>query len=314
MTPNALKQLKTKLKTRDRYVAESFKEEPMNIYKKNMGILFFGLTAMVALTNEASAFEVDPLDYLAAPEGTNLAIFYTGYINNLGGNNGLKLNANVDIARFVFFRKFLGYTIDPQVIIPFGYQNLSISGAQNIDTAGVADPIVAATVWFYEGKKTQFGVTPLVSLPIGSYSNDGALSFGSNRFAGTLQAALIHSPIPKLWLEGVADITLYTDNKKFGPTSATLSQKPSYQFQALASYGVTEEITLGTNFSWQRFGETEINNIAQGDEADVTKLSLYGQFKIAPTIQVQAKYTRELKSEAAIGKTQLFQLRLVKVF
>lgn len=242
------------------------------------------------LSGTARAIDVDPLDYVAAPPGVNLAILYAGFIDDHQTIAGPRLDANINIARFVAYREFMGITVDPQVLLPFGTQNVTIDGVGQIGDSGLADPIFAATFWFVNDEKNQFGITPFVTAPIGSYDNNRAVNLGTNNWTGTLQFGWVHKPTPKLGLEIVGDVKFATDNDEFGPTSETVEYDEAYQLQLLGSYKVSDSTTLGLNLSTERQADTTVNGFTTPG-AEIDKASVYAQFWIAPTFQLQALNT-----------------------
>jgi hypothetical protein len=267
------------------------------------------VAATIGFSSSVKAIDVDPLDYFAAPVGVNLGMIYSGIINE-HTNLGADLDANINIARFIAYREFMGMTIDPQIIIPFGKQEIA-DGA--LEASGVADPILGVTFWLVNDDSNQFGITPFLSVPIGSYDNNDPLNLGKNTWEGTLQAGWIHKPTPNLALEAIADVTFSTDNDDFGASSETLEKDAAFQVQLVASYKLSNGATLGINLSRQWGGDTDVNNtVTEG--AEITKVSLYTQYWFAPTLQVQGKYSRDLDVENLPFETQTFQLRLVKVF
>ncbi len=151
----------------------------------------------LAFAVEAGAVDVEPGDYTALPAGTNLLIGYYQYatrdkLYSNGNQVGInaKLDSHIGIARYVRFVDIGGYIVDPQILVPFGElkakDDLSALGS----TSGVADPILAATVWVINKPKEgeYLGITPFVWVPIGSYDNNKALNLGQNRWQFALQA------------------------------------------------------------------------------------------------------------------------------
>lgn len=267
------------------------------------------VAATIGFSSSVSAIDVDPLDYVAAPVGVNIASIYAGIIND-HTNLGADLDANINIARFIAYREFMGMTIDPQILIPFGKQEIA-GGA--LKASGIADPILGVTFWLVNDDSNQFGITPFLSVPIGSYDNNDPLNLGKNTWEGTLQAGWIHKPTPNLALEAIADVTISTDNDDFGASSETLEKDAAFQVQLVASYKLSNGATLGMNLSRQWGGDTEVNN-ANTEGAEITKVSLYTQYWFSPTLQIQGKYSRDIDVDNMPFETQTFQLRLVKVF
>lgn len=267
------------------------------------------VAATIGFSSAVSAIDIDPLDYVAAPVGVNLAILYSGIINE-HTNLGADLDANINIARFVAYREFMGITVDPQILIPFGKQEIA-GGA--LEASGFADPILAATFWLVNDDKNQFGITPFLTVPVGTYDNNDPLNLGKNTWEGTLQAGWVHKPTSDLALEVITDVTFSTDNDDFGTESETLEKDAAFQIQLMASYKLSSGTTIGVNFSRQWGGDTEVANVVT-EGAEITKATVYVQYWFAPTVQIQGKYSRDLDVENVPFETQTFQLRMLKVF
>ncbi|MEP0002881.1 transporter, partial [Marinobacter sp.] len=174
-------------------------------------------SAMIALLMPLTshAFDVDPRDYTALPEGTNLNILYARQLTaddlNAEGEtvtDDLDLDATIGIYRFVHFTKVMGLTVDPQFLLPFGTQEI---GLLDSSSSGMGDAIAAATVWLHEDpeKKSYFGVTPFVIAPTGEYDSDKPVNLGANRWSYVLQAGYMTRLTEKLALDVVADVQWY---------------------------------------------------------------------------------------------------------
>lgn len=289
----------------------------MNIYNNVIkGTILLTAITSLSLSNTVHAIDIDPLDYVPAPAGTNLSILYNGFLRDRNGGN-VGFDANVNIFRFVAYREFMGITIDPQILMPFGSQDLDIGGTGSLGTSGFADPILASTFWFVNDEKSKFGITPFLSVPIGSYDNNETLNMGTNTWVATMQAGYINNLTPKLALEVVGDVSVTSDNDDFGANSQTMKTGTGYQLQLLGSYKVSNSTTLGVNFSQQKFGKQEVNGVQTLASSKIEKASVYAQYWADKTVQIQAKYSRDLDVEDAARqpfKSQLFQLRLLKAF
>ncbi len=123
---------------------------------KNIIAVF--LLAAVLVPTQSLAIDVDPRDYTALP-------------------------ASIGIYRFVHFTKFMGLTIDPQVLVPFGKLE-----AFDISSSGTGDAIFATTFWLHENpeKGEYFGITPFVIAPTGSYDSGQPINIGTNRWSYVL--------------------------------------------------------------------------------------------------------------------------------
>lgn len=94
--------------------------------------------ALAAGAFQASAAELstDPGDMVALPAGTELGVFYYQHAErdkvNVDGHSvptNFGLNSDIMVARYVEWMDVGGYTITPQIIVPFG--RLKQSAPQN---------------------------------------------------------------------------------------------------------------------------------------------------------------------------------------
>ena len=106
---------------------------------------------LAAGTFQASAAELstDPGDMVALPAGTELGVFYYQHAERdkvkVDGHSvptKFGLNSDIMVARYVEWMDVGGYTITPQIIVPFG--RLKQSAPQNEEASGLGDPLVAA--------------------------------------------------------------------------------------------------------------------------------------------------------------------------
>jgi len=139
-----------------------------------LGPLLIGASLTLA-ASAARAIDIDAGDYTALPEGTNVGLLYMQHAerNSLNangqqvpGNNGL--DSDIGILRLIHFTKIGGYTVDPQLLLPFG----QLKGTGNMSTvlgkgSGTGDLIIAATVWTINEpeNKRYLGITPSCSHP-----------------------------------------------------------------------------------------------------------------------------------------------------
>lgn len=285
--------------------------------RRIIAILTFMMGAVLSV-NSAKAVNFDPGDYYAAPPGTNLAIIYSGYLGDVGDTNA-DLNANINIARFVWYREFLGITVDPQFLLPFGHQDLEVGGADVANTTGLADPILAATFWLYNTKETQFAITPFLFVPWGDYDAGRVLNFGENRTKFALQAGYIK--LMDKWLfEAAADVTFHGDNDHTsigtGVQGATLEQDETYEFRLSARYSVSPKLSLAAQVAYTIVGETTLAGVKQNDDNEILALSGYVQYMLQPDLQLQLKYDRQVDrdKDGPVGNVHNAEVRLVKIY
>lgn len=272
---------------------------------------------------QAHAVDVDAGDYTALPAGTNLAMLYYQYATRDGlyaQGNKAPMNAGLDshvgILRGVHFTEIGGYIVDPQFLLPFGRlegkDDLSALGS----ASGVGDLILAATVWLVNRPQTgtYFGITPFVYAPTGNYDHDDALNLGENRWKFALQAGFITKLSDKVSLDLIGDFTLYGKNDEFGPSKATMKQKPSMQFQGHLRYHMSDSWDLRAGLSHSIGGETELAGVDQGDRLRTTKVSVGTGWFMAPDLQLLVNYGRDISVRNGLREDDRLNLRVLKVF
>ncbi|MGO4157897.1 transporter [Cupriavidus sp. YAF13] len=280
------------------------------------------IAALLLAAAPAHAIDVDAGDYTALPAGTNLAMLYYQHAERdkvyasgrqvAGGN----LNSDIGIARYVHFVDIAGFTVDPQILLPFG--NLrgrdQLSGLGS--SGGMGDPILAATVWLVNQpqQKRYFGITPFLYVPVGSYDKERALNLGENRWKFALQAGYITPLAGKFTLDLIADVTFYGDNNKFGAASATLKQAPLFQGQGWLRYNVTDTFDIRGGLSYTAGGESKVNGVSRNDNTNTSKFLLGMAWFPTPAVQVLGIYGQDISVRNGPMEGSRFNLRVLKAF
>lgn len=287
--------------------------------QKHIAAAFSLATALVS--TQVSAFDVDSGDFTALPPGTNLSILYTQFITAddliVDGNtaaSNFDLDATIGVYRFVRYIKFLGMTVNPQVLIPFGKQEI---GLLDDSSSGLADTIFAATFWTHEDaeKGSYFGIAPFIIAPTGEYDADDPVNLGTNRWSYILQAGYI-TRLSKNWaLDLVADVQWYGDNDDPVGGGSTLKQNEGYQLQSMLRYNFSPRLTAAVKYSWRGGDETRLDGVSQNDEVDTTTLSLYLQYWALPgKLQVQAQYLTDTDVADFGVEREAFQFRFLYLY
>ncbi|VTN08970.1 Protein involved in meta-pathway of phenol degradation [Raoultella terrigena] len=104
----------------------------------------------------AHAVDLNSQDLIPAPAGTDAILGYFTYATRdsftpTGGDEikqGTGLDSFVSIFRYVHYMDVGGFTVAPQVLMPYGrLYNGSLGGARLDSASGLGDPILAAPVW-----------------------------------------------------------------------------------------------------------------------------------------------------------------------
>lgn len=278
------------------------------------------ILSLIAMSRPGIAIDVDPRDYTALPPGANLSILYAQFITaddlHVDGNvisDDFDLDAAIGIYRFVHFTKFMGLTVDPQVLIPFGDQEI---GLLDDSSAGLGDVIFATTFWFHENhsKREYFGITPFIVTPTGEYNASEPVNLGTNRWSYILQAGYMTRLTKNLGLDLTADIQWYGDNDD--PAGGdTLEQEEGYQIQAMLHYDFTPTTFASLRYSWREGDETILDGVAQNNAVDTSTLTLGIHHWLIPSkLQMQAQYLSDIDVGDFGPERTAVQLRFLYLF
>lgn len=287
------------------------------------------LAAALALAplamDAAGAADVNSTDYLPAPPGTNLLVFYSQYATRseyvstsgqtLSSNTGL--DSYVDILRYVHYFDVGGILIAPQVLIPAGtLYNGRIAGADLDAAAGIGDPIFATTVWVVNNKATQtyVGIMPYLFVPLGQYDSGDALNMGENRWKLDLQAGWYQGLGNGFAMQLTGDVVWYGDNSDAGTGTQTLSQDNTYQFQAFVSYGFAETWRAAIGYSRFWGGTEYLDGIATGNATSRDQARLELSTFITPTFQVLGLVQRDFNTSGGFPEDFRGTVRLLQIF
>lgn len=288
------------------------------------------LAAVVSLVGSlaslpAQAVDVDAGDYTALPAGTNLGLVYYQHASRdklyAGGDRvpvNVRLDSDIGILRGVHYMDIGGYIVDPQFLLPFGRLKAkdelpAILGEGK--GSGVADLILAATVWFNKpNEKTHFGITPFLFVPTGQYDRNDPLSLGEHRWKFALQAGYITPLSESVTLDVVGDFTLFGKNNDFGPASQTLKQKVQYQVQSFLRYNFSQATDVRFGLSYVTGGKTEVDGVDQDNRLSTSKFQFGGSHFIGPKTQLLATYGRDISVRNGFKENNRFNLRVLQIF
>lgn len=277
---------------------------------------------VAAAATGANAVDVDAGDYTALPAGTNLGLVYYQHAerNKLysSGNQvpiDPKLVSDVGILRGVHYTEIGGHIVDPQFLLPFGKLRAKGDISALGSNSGVGDLILAATVWFNKPTdKTHFGITPFLFLPTGQYDRNDPLSLGENRWKFALQAGFITPVSDKLTLDLAADVQLHGKNDEFGAAGQTMKQKPQYQLQGFLRYSLSPATDLRFGLSHISGGETEVDDVDQGNRLSNSKFQIGTAHFIGPTTQLLATYGQDISVRNGFKESSRINLRVLQIF
>lgn len=185
----------------------------------------------VAASTAVADVKPDPGDYTALPKGTDIVVLYQqnprGDEVYSGGKkvaDDLDLKMNVGVLRLVHFTEFFdtGYTWDPQIVIPFGKQDVGL-GDQKY--SGLGDITFGATLWTIGDlqRNEHLGWSVFVTAPTGQDKNEG-FALSNNRWALDFQVGYIKGLTDKISWDVIAEAEFYQDQRKTGAERDPLLQ------------------------------------------------------------------------------------------
>lgn len=281
-------------------------------------LLVGALSILTAQNAFALADKTHPRDYIPAPPGTNVAVIYydqrSGDNLNIDGSevfNNADLNVDVATARLIHYTEIGGYTIDPQIVIPYGDLDLGVASQS---TQGVGDIVIGSPIWLINDneKKEWLSIAPFLWIPVGAYDENQSFNFGTNTFRPVLEFGYVKGLTDNLFLDFVGGVEWSSDNND--PNGGDVLKKDEiYRLNTMLSYNTDSTGYIWGKYVIQKGGETTLDGVAQGDEIDSKTLSLGYSKWITPTLQLQAEYSKDLEVENGI-ETDGFSMRLVTLF
>ncbi|QBP74685.1 transporter [Herbaspirillum huttiense] len=287
------------------------------------------LAAASALTfsaGSAAAAEIatDPGDYAALPAGANLALLYgqhternANYANGNRTAGDFRLVTDIGLARFVHFMQVGDYTIDPQIIIPFGKVDLqtAFGPLKPVSASGVGDPLVGGTLWLLNQQQQQrwLGVSAFVAVPAGNYDGSkGPVNVGENRWKGIFQLGYVTALPANFMLDVIGEYAVYGDNTNF--LGLKREQDASYGLQTHLRYMFSPTTSLALSWYQDFGGATKLNGVAQNDRMNNGRLQAGFSTFVAPTVQLMVQYGQSIQVENGAKESNRINLRIAKVF
>lgn len=276
----------------------------------------FATAAMVlaASATVQAAATPDPGDYTALPAGTDLALVYAQAVtandvyakgNKLAIPN-LDLKLDVGIFRYVHFAKLGGYTIDPQIVVPFGQQQDALSG---VKSSGVGDIVVGATLWTIADLPggEHLGYTLFVTLPTGDDASKG-FALSGNRYAADLEIGYIKTFAPKWTVDLIGQAEIYGDKKD----DATKKDALIRGFVHLRHH-LSDATHIAASLKYSSGAKESLNGATTADSKNDTNLTLTWASFVTKQVQLQLQYSKDLQVQSG-PLTQMVGARALYAF
>ncbi|NSZ19921.1 transporter (plasmid) [Agrobacterium vitis] len=285
-------------------------------------------TACLCTASSALAVDLDALDLIPAPSGTNAILSYStyttrsSYVTNRGSKikDGTGLDSYVGILRYVHYTDIAGFSFAPQVLLPYGsLYNGSLGGAALDSASGIGDPIFAAPLWLVNNKNsgTTFAIVPYLYVPIGSYEAGRSLNLGENRWKFDLQLGGTQALGNGFTVQASFDTMWYGRNSDATSDGVgRLEQDNTYQGQIWLSYSPpsNKSWTFAVGYSKYWGGVQTLDGVENGTATKSDQVRLQMAKFLTPTFQVQGLLQRDLRVEGGFKEDAHVTLRLMKLF
>lgn len=275
--------------------------------------------------SSAWAAEADPGDYVAAPPGTDLALLYyqhssAGTYRDADGDKVAghsRFRSDIGIFRYVHFAELWGYTIDPQVVLPFGrLDDARLGGADIQGNSGIGDPQFTATLWLLNdpAAKRWFGISPFVVAPLGTYDKHEAFNLGENRWKGIVQAGYVQGLGECFSWDWIGDVTWYGRNDEAGDGNQTLRQQRSYQMINWLSYHLDGGSRLAVGYSTTHGGKQELDGEDTGSRTRVDQWRALYATPVGTASQFQVALAKDLNVRGGFERDYQLNFRIAHSF
>ncbi len=291
----------------------------------------FCLAMVTVGSGIAAAQEIEPNEFVPAPDGTNLAIGYYIYGHNSGYNvaNGPTvknsgLEVNLGLARYVHYTYVGGHPAGFQIIEAFGSESGGHIDGQSLgSTFGASNPAFSAFIWPYANieKKQYLVMTGFLYPPIGSYNKNAALNIapalsGSFGWVGDFQVG---------WDQGIGEHFSYdasVDVRGYGDTtgpvprlgSARAHRNPDFRLQAWANYNWTR--AFQTSIGWESIlgGTGYTNQFQNGTKSEFERIRGAASMFVAPNAQLLVEVNHDFVAVGGFKQTIGATGRVVFIF
>ena len=296
-----------------------------------LGRWFLGAAACLALcfgsARIAAAQEIEPNEFVPAPDGTNLAIEYYLYGHNTSfkvahgptiTNSGLEVN--LGITRLVHYDYIAGMPAGIQVLEAYGSESGGHVGTARLgSTFGASNVNLSAFIWPYASteKKQYLVFAGFVYVPVGSYNKRDALNVagaftGTTGLAGDAQIGWDMGVGEHFSYDISADFRAFSDTRQFGVQSR---KDVDIRLQAWANWNWTR--AFQTSIGWESFlgGQTYANgNRLRGNTSESERIRAAAALFVAPNAQVLLEVNHEFVVVSGFKQTIGATGRFVYIF
>lgn len=284
------------------------------------------LALATAAAGRASAQEIEPNEFVPAPDGTNLAIGYYIYGDNTSYNvkkgptiSDSGVQVNVGILRLVHYDYVAGMPAGVQVLEAFGNESAAHIGSEGLGSAtGASNLNLSAFIWPYANTedKQYLIIAGFIYPPVGTYNKYQAVNLAtaftpSYNWTGDVQVG---------WDMGIGDHFSYDlsfDYRDFGDNTSPAglqTRTPDYRLQAWANWNWTR--AFQTSIGWESIlgGRQYTDGQFNGATSQFERLRVAASMFVAPNAQVLVEFNHDVSAPGGFKQDFGATARLLFIF
>lgn len=184
-------------------------------------------------------------------------------------------------------------------------------------TSGYGDLRLGMTTWLINDPQNMryFAITPMISLPVGTYDSSRAINIGENRYKATLNLGYVdrfwHGDKGELFAELSPELALFGDNSN--ARGHRIEQKPTYALSGYLRYRPIPITGIFAGYQINRGGETSIDGVPQNDASNNERWMVGGALFAFGT-QIILRYAQDRKTDNGFKTANYTTLRLQWIF
>ncbi len=267
------------------------------------------------LGSSCFAQDIEPRRWSNIPLGTD--ILGVGYVHTNGKIffdpllqvQDAKFTSNSFIVQYIKPFKIGSKSARLDVMIPYSiarWEGLLNGVSTTVNRNGIADPRIRISLNFIgmsamkpkemieflktNPKRTSFGASLAITLPLGQYFDDKLLNLGQNRFVFRPQIGMLHHW--KNWsYELSGSVFLYTKNEDFS-NGKTRKQNAVFAAQTHLIRSFKSKMWVSLSFGYGLTGESFVNNEPNNDDrSDILGATSFG-FALSKKQAIKLSYIR----------------------
>lgn len=278
-----------------------------SILKVACGAIFVALSSSVL-----ADVKPDPGDYTALPKGTDVVVLYQqnphGDEVYSGGHkvaDDLDLKMNVGVLRLIHFTDFFGtgYTWDPQIVIPFGYQEVGLSDSK---TSGLGDITFGGTLWTIADleRNEHLGWSVFFTAPTGS-DKDESFALSNNRWAVDFQVGYIKGLTDKISWDVIAETEFYGEQR-----STDSKKDPLIQLHNHLRYNFTPQTYAAITYRHNWGAKETLDGVTQATSHDNGTAGFTVATMVNKQLQLMGQVMRDVTVREGVKIDHSLQFRL----